>query len=563
VSRWPLARLERWFLRGGLFLLPLAHWWSTYDQYVLPKLLLARVLLIGLVALFVARTLFTGTMTIRRSPLDLPLLAFLASGVLSSVFAVNLNVALFGIYSRYDGLLTLLTYTGLFWFSVQALNSPAEARALLRVLLASAYVVAALAIVQWVGDSLVQAGAARAYGTLGQWNVLGGFLAMLWPVAYMELAEARSWNGRILAANVLVLLGVALVLTFSRSAWIGSAVAAAVLVGTAGSRRLRLSSAAVALGAVAALAIAWLAGSAGFQLGQSVAARATTVFSPSDWAPRPDIWRDTLPLIASRPIAGYGPDTFGLVFPRFNTIYYALPVDKAHAELLQIAATQGLIGLGLYLLIVVAFVRAFWSRRHLPEAGAIFAGWAAYQVALQLNFTALSSAFPFWIFCAAAMVCWGATTTTSHELGHRRLAGVLGGVAGAGLLTLTAFGVVLPYLADASLFTAFGADISRHPLQARAAAERARSLGPEESVYAVEVGNVAFEEGDWAGARDAYMDAARLGTYNAAVFRNLAIADRNLGLLGEARAAALGAYFLSPLDPANRALLAQFGGPGP
>jgi Flp pilus assembly protein TadD len=72
------------------------------------------------------------------------------------------------------------------------------------------------------------------------------------------------------------------------------------------------------------------------------------------------------------------------------------------------------------------------------------------------------------------------------------------------------------------------------------------------------VANIAFERGDWSAARDAYRDAAELGTYNALVYRNLAIADRNLGRMAEGRAAARKAVELERFDPANRAVLAQF-----
>ena len=153
MSATRLAALERWFLRAGVFLLPLAYSWDTYDKYVLPKLLLARALLLGLVILFVARAAVARVIVVKRTPLDLPLIALIASAVLSTLFAENQNVAIFGTYSRYDGLLTFLTYAGLFWFSVQSLASAAEARALLRIILASGYVVAAIAIVQSVKDS--------------------------------------------------------------------------------------------------------------------------------------------------------------------------------------------------------------------------------------------------------------------------------------------------------------------------------------------------------------------------------------------------------------------------
>ena len=72
------------------------------------------------------------------------------------------------------------------------------------------------------------------------------------------------------------------------------------------------------------------------------------------------------------------------------------------------------------------------------------------------------------------------------------------------------------------------------------------------------MGNTAFEQNQWAAARTAYQDAAGLGTFNALVYRNLALADRNLGLLPEAREAARKAVQFDRFDPANQALLAEF-----
>ncbi len=80
---------------------------------------------------------------------------------------------------------------------------------------------------------------------------------------------------------------------------------------------------------------------------------------------------------------------------------------------------------------------------------------------------------------------------------------------------------------------------------------------PYESVYQVEIGSVAFERGLWAEARPAYLSADRLGTYNPRVLRNLALADRNLGLTAEALAAARRALALDRFDPANQALVDQ------
>src|ERR1700687_4185023 len=419
-----LARLQRWFLRAGVFLLPLAYWWGTYDRYILPKLVLARVFVIVLLILFLARAIVSRSLTINRTPLDLPLLAFVASALLSTVFAYNQNVAVFGTCSRYDGLLTILLYAGLFWLSVQALSGPGEARTLMRILLASGYVGAVVAILQSGTDSMSQGALVPAFGTLGQKNVLGAFLAMLTPLAYRELVEAKSWSQRIIALNLTAIIGVALVLTLSRSAWLGMALAAVVLFLGGYRPTVRLGIACLLLVLIAGAIVGGLRLSAGISTEQRIGELSLS-------GDRPALWRDAVRLTASRPLLGYGPDNFGLVFPRFQTTYLGPQQwDKAHAESLQVAATQGLVGLAAYALVLAAFVRAFWRGRHRVGAVGVVAVWSAYQVRLQLNFSALAASLPFCIFAAAAMESWGATSSAvGRTIGRRRLANVLASVA--------------------------------------------------------------------------------------------------------------------------------------
>jgi O-antigen ligase len=549
VSTSRLALIERWFLRIGLFLLPLAFWWDTYDHYVLPKVLVARILVLGLLALYVVRVMTTRRLVFKRTPLDLPWLAFIATAILSTLFAENQNVAVFGIYSRYDGLVTILTYAALFWLSVQALNGPDEARSLLRVLLAGGYVVAWIAILQCVTDSLRLGAFTPASGTLGQKNVLGAFLVMICPLAYGEVVAARSWGTRILAYNALAVCGLALYLSFSRSAWLAAGVAsvAAIWIRGPGLR----------FGIVGVVAIALLVGTIAVLTASQP--QRTDLYNVGD---RPAFWRDSVHLIASRPLIGYGPDNFGLAFPRFQEKDFGQQLDKAHAETLQIAATQGVLGLAAYLLLLIAFVRAFWRGRRTTGAFAVMAAWIGYTATLQVNFSAPAAAFPFWIFAGAATETWGATHAFwTRRLPPSRWAATAGSIGIAGVLAVGTLGTALQFLADANLLKAVNADFSGHRTDAQAPARLARKLWPRDSVYAVEVANVAFERGDWSAARQAYIDASALGTYNPLVYRNLALADRNLGRIDEARSAAHQAVELNRFDPANRALLAQFDTP--
>src|SRR5262249_36191796 len=158
-----------------------------------------RALVLTLAVLLVVRLVAERRIALRRTPVGWPLAAFLASAAVSTVFAFNPNVALFGTYARYDGLLTTLTYAALFFLALRVVDSRDEARTLLRVLLASGYAAALVAIAQVAHDSLGQGVFVAAYGTLGQKNVLGGFLAMLLPLAAFELVEARSWPAALLS----------------------------------------------------------------------------------------------------------------------------------------------------------------------------------------------------------------------------------------------------------------------------------------------------------------------------------------------------------------------------
>lgn len=539
-------------MRTIAFVLPLAYWPLTYDHYVLPKLLVARFAVLALAILLVTRIAMSGRLTVKRTPLDLPLLALFASAVLSALLGVNQNIAIFGTYARYDGVLTLCTYVALFWLTVQALQRIVDARALLRALIASGFVVAVIAIIQWIGDA---ASGQRAYGTMGNANVLGAFLVLLCPAAYIELLSAKSAVARVLAGNALVAMLLALLLTVSRSSWIGLGVAIAILLigRQLPAMRNRLLQAATVVLVLGAAALAPV----GLEHGTTNAGAVSSVETVSN---RLHVWQDTIPLIAERALVGYGPDTFGLTYPRFqsgNWGNYA-QFDKAHSEVLQLAATQGLIGVAIYMWLLASFALLFWRGPRPPMAWGLLASWIGYQVVLQFNFTALSAALPFWIFTAAAVVIFSKGEATSVAVpGPPPLNRIGGFVAAGGLVLLAVPALAMPYLADVRLKQAVDEVIAGDRATAAAFAVEARRLASQESVYAVEAGNIAFERHDWVEAEEAYSAAAALGSFDPRMYRYLAITEQQLGKMDEARAAAHAAVYLNRFDPVNQALLAQ------
>src|SRR5207248_4753189 len=112
----------------------------------------------------------------------------------------------------------------------------------------------------------------------------------------------------------------------------------------------------------------------------------------------------------------------------------------------------------------------------------------------------------------------------------RRVAVPALAVASLALVALAIPAVVLPFLADADYYSSQAQAI---PV-ARTTIARARSFVPYEAAYAIEAGNYALNQdangnpapdADWAGAREAYDTAARLGSYSPEMYRDLPIGD--------------------------------------
>ncbi|HLQ44740.1 MAG TPA: hypothetical protein VK137_08435, partial [Planctomycetaceae bacterium] len=170
----------------------------------MPKLLAARLFLLILAAVMLTRW-FRCELTLRRTPLDLPILAYVASAGVSTIFAANANLALFGSYGRLEGFVTIATYAMLFWLTAQSLSNATEARGVVKALLAGAFVVSLIAVLQTVAATLTagpSGGVGRATATFGNANALAAFLAMALPLGINELLGATKSSDRVLSGNL-------------------------------------------------------------------------------------------------------------------------------------------------------------------------------------------------------------------------------------------------------------------------------------------------------------------------------------------------------------------------
>ncbi len=351
--------------------------------------------------------------------IDPPLALYAAAVVAAVLTSVAPLWSLWGDPLRHEGAFVLLTYAAV--AAAASRLSLARATLLTQAMVLAATLEAVYGIAQYYGiDPVlrdpVRAGWTVAFGTTGNRNWLGGYMVMLLPLAVaFVLSAAQRW----VAAGWAVCLGIlhtALLCTLGRTAWIGAVVALGAMVMFLRSKQIRIDAprGALVLALLGMITTVFFLPSGPFAArGGDRAIERVKTLAPSElpdaMGVRGALWRQTLPLIAHRPLFGYGPETFRLVFPQawteeWQRLIGPRPhvIDKAHNQLLDLAMSTGVVGVAGYLWAFAAMWRAGWRRMStvpltpaLLVAGAL-AGTLGYLFQIEWQFSVVSVAPIYW-----------------------------------------------------------------------------------------------------------------------------------------------------------------------
>jgi putative inorganic carbon (HCO3(-)) transporter len=221
----------------------------------------------------------------------------------------------------------------------------------------------------WTDTDMFSTITFRVYSTLENPNVLGEYLLLVIPFAVALLLTADSWKKRVLWLGACGVLVVCLVVTYSRGCYLGLLFAAVIFLVLLDRRFLILGIVAVALSPL--------------YLPESVLTRFTSIGDMADSSTsfRVYIWMGTLAMLKDYWFCGVGPGTeaFNLVYP--NYAYSAIEAPHSHNLYLQTLCDTGVVGLGLFLMLLVCAYRMLFTgiRRTTDRSCRIFqiAGVAA------------------------------------------------------------------------------------------------------------------------------------------------------------------------------------------
>jgi O-antigen ligase len=521
-----LGRLGSYLPAAIALALPTVFLPAAEDSFILPRasIVIAGACLGAGLALIVP----TGA---RLETLRWPLAAAAAAALLAFAFSVAWPLSFAGAYTRYESVPIRLAYLGLFAVAVWLLKEKRPRDWVVPAFVFGTSVACLEALGQWARHVPY-----RPDGNLGNANLLAALVAMAIP-----LAVARGLRGGLFVVawwiGAAVMVG-GLVVTTSRSGGLGVLAGCLVLAVLALPTRFAVGAAIASAAAIAAALFLIMV--------------SPLHFLNDDPGPlRIHLWQDAIHLIGARPLTGWGEDTTGLTLGRYLSGDWSPGVtfDRVHSGPLDIAATQGLIGLAALGLILLVVFRQAWQQRASGNVRALAAAGAAYTVWVVFNFDWAPATGAFWLLMGTL---WseiqgarGAQATGAESEPAGAPAIWRSALALVAVLVAIALGV-LPLLADTWY------------LQGRA--DLSVRVDPLQSRYHWGLGQLLVAQGSLAQGVDELRRAAALGETEPGLYVELGDREAQLGELAQARAHYKRALEIDPFyAPAAQRLAA----PGP
>ncbi len=179
------------------FLVPLVFTSKTSELFEFNKMVTVYVATIIIVAAWVCKMIAVKKIIYRRTFMEIPLLLYLLTHVLSTIFSIDTRTSIFGYYSRFhEGLLATISYLLLYFAAVSNLTAE-NVKKILYSSFVAGIIIAVWGAFEHYGHSLscvfvtgnfdvacwVQDVRNRVYATLGQPNWMAAYLDVLILVA--------------------------------------------------------------------------------------------------------------------------------------------------------------------------------------------------------------------------------------------------------------------------------------------------------------------------------------------------------------------------------------------
>lgn len=345
-------------------LTPLIFATLTTDFYETPKLVFLLVAVSLLLLIKGVSWVMGGKVSITRTPVDVPLLLFLAVVLISTFISPLRYISLFGNLPRIHGSASTWVLYILFYFLITShLRSTGQVKKLLQALLASGVVLSAVSILTYFGAHLpIPAFQAANFTPTGSSFSTNSILVLLLPILLVATSGARRLVSSPIAISIASLFALTLALTGDFAVIVAGAVTYLLTI-YFGSRTESLKLNSKTIGAYIPLVVFVLV----FLLGK-ISAPGNILYTRSQNFPRElelplsTAWKVSASAFRDSPLFGTGPSTYLFDFTSYKPVEYNatnlwnIRFDSSFDELLQIFATSGFLGLMAFILFCITVV---------------------------------------------------------------------------------------------------------------------------------------------------------------------------------------------------------------
>ncbi len=395
---------DTWFKRilvalfhFGALVVPLVFAFNTEELFEFNKMIFVYAWSIAIGGFWLARMIVQKKVLVVKTPLDLPIIGFVFSQLLATLFSIHPYTSLFGYYSRFHGgLLSSLAYVLLFYAFVATFSESSQQKSVsfwqkpiiqwLYSLILGSILASVYALPEHFGYSLscqlatgkldvscwVQDVQNRIFGSFGQPNWLAAYLALLLPIGMSLLLLIKKNILRVGLLSIISLWYCVLLFTKSRSGLLGLVVGLVFMLGwlsiglamrTWSMKKISLKLITVRLGITGLLLLVFT-----LFFGTPLTPSIAQMFSPSE-APaaqvvgpaleaggtesgeiRKIVWQGAIDVWKRYPLVGSGLETFAYSYYKDRPLAHNgvsewdFLYNKAHNEWLNFLATTGTIG---------------------------------------------------------------------------------------------------------------------------------------------------------------------------------------------------------------------------
>lgn len=390
-----MKRLEILIIYVLLFVPPLVFFTDlTRNPYIF-QIVLANGLTVILAMLRLYRAKQEKCLSVRKTPLDMPLWTFIAVATLSWLAVLGENLSQpylsYGVYSEgiKSWLFLIVNAALVYYCAVQYASDDDRGRFVLTVYWAG-WVAAAYGILQYFGIEFIWPKVLNPFGgrsvsTFGNPNFLSSYLILIFPILFVSYLQAKTAMRRLGYLVFMMTYFVSLLCTLTRSSWMGLFVALIVVVAAlrvyardffAAQRKRIIVSFAVFILFVVFMPRSNVGGYNPSVLQRLAETKEATKTYYGSWHQRRLIWSCAWHMVNERPVLGKGWGCFELFYPSyqgrhlFMAAYHGFRThaNNAHNEVLEIWSQTGTIGLGVYLWLIATIVAyGLFLMRNLKE----------------------------------------------------------------------------------------------------------------------------------------------------------------------------------------------------